>query len=61
MMRRRTYLCTVCARWRRHTVLRALDGRMWCAWCQAVTVCRRVRPRRTPPEEKDRHERRLAV
>lgn len=46
MTRRRTYRCTACQRCRRHTALRAIDGRMWCAWCQAVTVFRRVRPRR---------------
>ena len=50
-MTRRTYLCTACQRCWRHTALRTLDGRMWCAWCQAVTVFREFRPRWTPLED----------
>lgn len=38
--RRPMWLCTACRLCRRHTSLRALEGRFWCAWCQQVTVFR---------------------
>ena len=36
--RRGVWLCLTCHRCRRYTCLQTLWHRMWCAYCQAVTV-----------------------
>ena len=41
--RRAMWLCTACRRCRRHTTLRAREGHLWCARCQAMQLFRPVK------------------